>query len=69
MGALVEVHICGERFGAKECPRCTRIYSVSWYQVSFTNRANVAVEIAEPKFGRMPKADRYGDFRGKKRYV
>jgi len=27
------------------------------------------LKTAEPKFGRMPKADRYGDFRGKKRYV
>ncbi|KAG1889188.1 phosphatidylethanolamine-binding protein [Suillus subluteus] len=27
------------------------------------------LKIAEPKFGRMPKADRYGDFRGKRRYV
>ncbi|KAG1746835.1 phosphatidylethanolamine-binding protein [Suillus lakei] len=27
------------------------------------------LKTAEPKFGRMPKVDRYGDFRGKKRYV
>ncbi|OAX42584.1 PEBP-like protein [Rhizopogon vinicolor AM-OR11-026] len=27
------------------------------------------LKTAEPKFGRMPKADRYGEFRGKKRYV
>ncbi|KAG1814454.1 phosphatidylethanolamine-binding protein [Suillus subaureus] len=27
------------------------------------------LKTAEPKFGRMPKADRYGDFRGKRRYV
>ncbi|KAG1725580.1 phosphatidylethanolamine-binding protein [Suillus paluster] len=27
------------------------------------------LKTVEPKFGRMPKADRYGDFRGKKRYV